>query len=101
VENQKDFHSSATFASNADTSSFVSLRVCIVHGFKSKFHVVNDVHVGNEGIVRALVRVEVLMDVAVREPFGAHVVEMVARREFAPVLDQRRVAGAFTSVSSA
>ena len=40
--------------------------------------VLEDVHVGDECVIRAVVGIKVFVDVSVREPFGAHVVKVVA-----------------------
>ena len=52
--------------------------------------VVEDVHEVDVRVVGRLVGVEVLVHVAVGEPLGAHVVEVVGGLQLAPVVDQDR-----------
>jgi hypothetical protein len=47
--------------------------------------VVPGVHIGNEAIIGILVGAEIGMNIAVIEPFGAHIVEVVGRLQLAPV----------------
>jgi len=51
-----------------------------------QLEVIQHIHERDEGIIRAIIRVEVLMDVSISEPFSAHVVEMVACLKLAPVI---------------
>ncbi len=54
-------------------------------GFGPMPEIVENIHVIDKGIIRSLVGVEVFMDVAVIEPFGAHIIEVVTGLEVAPV----------------
>src|SRR5688500_15140000 len=59
---------------------------------QTRLHVVEDVHEVDVAVVRAFVRAEVLMHVAVGPVLRAHVVEVVARRQLSPVVEQLLVA---------
>ena len=47
--------------------------------------IAQDVHVVDECLVGRIVRVEILVDIAIGEPLGTHIVEMVARLKVEPV----------------
>ena len=55
--------------------------------FGSLSQIVQDVHEIDVRVVRTVVRAEVLVDVAVRPVLGAHVIEVIAGGELAPILE--------------
>lgn len=55
---------------------------------QSASQIIQHIHVVNKRIIRRVVGGEVFVDVAVGEVFGAHVVEVVACCEFAPVVQE-------------
>lgn len=50
--------------------------------------VLEGVHVGDECFVGGVVGIEIFVHIAVVEPFGAHIVEVIRGLEFAPVADE-------------
>lgn len=55
--------------------------------------VVQHIHEVDVGVVRTVVRAEVLVDIAVCPVLGAHVIEVVAGGELAPIFKNPGVSG--------
>ena len=55
--------------------------------------ILKSIHIRYEGLVWCVVGVEILVHIAVVEPFGAHIVEVVRSLEFSPIADELFVVG--------
>lgn len=68
-----------------------SVRFALFSFFKAQAHILQDIHIGNEGFVRRLVRRKIFMHIAIVPPLGAHIVEVVGSLKLAPIFEKRRV----------
>lgn len=60
---------------------------------RAQLEILERIHIRNECFVRCVVRVEIFVHIAIVEPFGTHIVEMVGGLKTAPVVDKLGIAG--------
>ncbi|MNT24618.1 hypothetical protein D3C72_1601010 [compost metagenome] len=58
---------------------------------KSPTHVPNSINEVEEGIIGRVVRAKISMNIAIGEPLGAHIIDMIRGLEHAPIANELKV----------